>query len=84
MTQLIADITHLLNVIAGHRLVIEKIHDWGIKEAYHVNDKELILLIRAGAEIITINKDNGDGTYLHKVKFMDSYFMQSTLKVITP
>lgn len=83
MTLLITTIIYLLNVTAGNKLLFEKQRDWGYKEIYHIDNDELMLLIKAEAKIIMINENSGDGTFLHKVKFQNTYFMQSTINTIS-
>ncbi|XOU95064.1 MAG: hypothetical protein ACNFW9_03290 [Candidatus Kerfeldbacteria bacterium] len=83
MTWLIQLILRLIALLAAYKLVIEQFEGWGVKDVYHLETEELLILIKAGAEIIVINEDSGDGTYLHKVKFLKHTFMQSTTKTIS-
>ncbi len=83
MTRLIMLLSRLIALLAAYKIVIEQFEAWGVKDTYHLETEELLLLIKAGAKIIVINEDSGDGTYLNKVEFLKHTFMQSTTKIIS-
>ncbi len=69
----------MVTVIAADIFADSTVMDWGgNRSAYLATEEELMLLLRAGASVITLNKDNGDGTYGHHVQYHGLGFKNSS------
>ena len=63
------------------RIVREIMSGWDHTQTlYTVDALEINSLLEAGAEIINLNEDKGDGLYYHELKACGSRFKGSTLK----
>jgi len=67
----------LAKIKLADRILHKNIDGWGKKRLYVINLEESFILLEAGAKLIkTIN--NGDGTFLSKLKYEKKTFVYST------
>ena len=84
-TYMLEHLAVMITIIAADQLVSCTINDWGDgRQAYFATEEELKLLLRAGASVHMLNKDNKDGTYGHHVQYRGLNFKNSsTTKMLT-
>lgn len=60
------------------RIARECRRDWGRKDKYFITPAELGILLRAGAVVISINKSNDQGCWIHEVEYQRQTFCAVT------
>ncbi len=59
---------------AATRILERSKKEWGERDVYHATSDELITLCLGGAEPLFLNKNNGDGTFSHRVVYKGTVF----------
>lgn len=76
--KLLCNLIHLLYQYAAKQIITNAKKDWDGKKIYLATNEEMSVLISAGATIVFLNKNEGDGTFTHKIIYGDLIFLQST------
>ena len=78
MKQQLCNLIHIIYKYAAKLIITNAQKDWGIKDSYLATNEEMSVLINAGATIVFLNKNEGDGTFSHKIIYEGLTFLQST------
>jgi len=71
-------------MITADDLFKQKVQSYGFeRKIYHATCTELMVFIHEGATPLYFNRDNGDGTYSHTVRFHGKHFTANTAQQLS-